>query len=71
MCLIQAVRLPEWHAKLVCAWGTELSLQELSTELGLRISEAVVGLDEQGCAVVMLENPNEEPVRLQKGQVLG
>ena len=65
VCLVQAVRLPACHAKLVRAKVTgkegyslmcfEPDLEELGTK-GLVMSEAAVELDEGNCVVMVLEN---------------
>ena len=80
VCLVQAVRLPARHAKLVRAKVTgkegysltcfEPDLEELGTK-GLVMSEAAVELDEGNCVVMVLENHTLEPVEVEEGLVLG
>ena len=80
VCLVQAVRLPARHAKLVRAKVTgkegysltcfKPDLEELGTK-GLVMSEAAVELDEGNCVVMVLENHTLDPVEVEEGLVLG
>ena len=79
VCLLQAVKLPGQHSKLVRARvtgrkGPCFSLFEPSTELvrdGVTLPEAAVEEDESGCVVVVMENRGYAPVEVKEGQVLG
>ena len=75
VCLLQAVKLPGQHSKLVRVRvtgrkGPCFSLFEPSTELvgdGVTLPEAAVEEDESGCVVVVMDAPEE----VKEGQVLG
>ena len=79
VCLLQAVKLPGQHSKLVRARvtgrkGPCFSFFEPSTELegdGVTLPEAAVEEDESGCVVVVMENRGYAPVEVKEGQVLG
>ena len=78
--LLQAVRLPARHRKLLRArvegiWGHSLTVfdpePDLTEKDGLNIAEAIVEPDGSRTVTLILENARFEPTRLKKGRVLG
>lgn len=76
VCLLQAVRLPGLHSKLVRTKVSEWDRNSFSyfepsinlREKGVMMSEAA---DENGCIVVIMENHGCVPVKVEAGQALG
>ena len=75
VCLLQAVRLPAQHAKLVRVGVQGLEGHSLAyfepNHRGILMADAAVEPDAKGCVVVLLENYGCEPVEVEKGQVIG
>ena len=78
--LLQAVRLPAHHRKVVQAkvegcWDRGLAVfdpePDFMEEDGLDLAEAVVEQDKSQMVTLVMENASYEPARLKKGRVLG
>ena len=80
VCLLQAVRLPARHQKVLQAkvegyWDRGLTVfnpePDFMEKEELNLAEAVVEQDKSQIVTLVMENASYEPARLKKGRVFG